>query len=39
MLAAKFFDLVAFYRIHETRRNMWSDNLMMDLVYIICEWD
>ena len=39
MLTAKFFDLINFYRIHETHRNMWSDMLMDDLIFIICGWD
>lgn len=32
------FELVEAYRL-EQRRNMWSDMLEMDLIYIICEWN
>lgn len=38
MLTAKFFDIVEFYRIRRNR-NMWSDMLEMDLIFIICGWD
>lgn len=38
MLTAKFFDIVEHYRV-EQRRNMWTDSLGMDLVYIVLEWD
>jgi len=38
MLTAKLFDIVEYYRIQQGR-NMWSDMLEMDLIYIICEWN
>ena len=38
MLTARLFDIVEFYRIKQ-HRNMWSDMLEMDLIYILCEWD
>lgn len=37
-LTAKFFDIVESCRI-EQGRNIWSDMLEMDLIYIICGWD
>ena len=39
MLTAPLFDIVEWYRIHEQNRNMWSDGLEMDLIWIICGWD
>ena len=38
MLTAPLFDIVERYRISQ-HRNMWSDMLEMDLVYIIYGWD
>ena len=38
MLTAKFFDVVEYSRLM-TGRNMWSDMLEIDLVYIICGWE
>ena len=38
MLTAKFFDVVEYSRLM-IGRNMWSDMLEMDLVYIICGWE
>ena len=38
MLTAKFFDIVEHYRLSQGR-NMWSDMLEMDLIYIICGWN
>ena len=32
------FELVEAYRL-EQGRNMWSDMLEMDLIYIICGWE
>lgn len=37
-MKVKFFDLVAYCRL-QTGRNMWTDMLEMDLIYIICGWD
>lgn len=36
MLTANFFDIVEHYRV-EQHRNMWTDLLELDLVYIMLE--
>ena len=37
ILTAPFFDIVLHTRLAQGR-NMWSDMLEMDLIYIVCEW-
>lgn len=37
-MRVKFFDLVKHCRI-QTGRNMWTDMLEMDLIYIITGWE
>lgn len=36
-MTAPLLDIVEHYRIVQ-HRNLWSDNLMMYIVYIMCEW-
>lgn len=38
MLTANLLDIVAYYRLRQ-HRNMWSDHLMMDLIYLLNDWD
>ena len=38
MLTAPLFDIVLACRL-EKGYNMWSDNLELDLIWIICDWN
>lgn len=37
-MTVKLFDLVEYCRL-QTGRNMWTDFLEMDLIYIMNDWD
>lgn len=37
-LTVNLFDVVEYYRVMQ-KRNMWSDNLYMDIIAIWLEWE